>query len=303
MEIAIQTRGSYQELLKVARWAEAEGLAAIAVPDHYLAGSDLTEPAYDNVIHLAGLARETERIELVDLVSPITFRHPAIYAKTAVTLAEMSNGRFVLGLGTGWLEEEHRVFGFEFPSMSERFEMLSEALAYTAAFRSGEGFEGKHYRLEAFDSQPKPPFRVVVGGSGAVKTPNLTGRFADEFNLFPGKAGDIPARIAVCQRAAEEAGRRPGDVVLSYTTPTFAGTDEASYMEHMEKEAASRSMDVPELESRLSRRGIPYGFGEGLAERIQPIVSAGITRLYLQIMLGDITTAAKLVRPYQQLGV
>lgn len=302
MEVGLQTRGSYETLLAAARWAEAEGLAALAVPDHYLAGSDFAEPAYDNLFHLAGLARDTTSIELVDLVSPITFRHPAVYAKTAITLAEMSNQRFVLGLGTGWLEDEHRLFGFDFPPTARRFEMLEEALGYVNAFRKGESFEGETYRLEAFDSQPRPPFKVVVGGSGAKKTPDLCGRYADEFNIFPGKAGDIDERIARCRSAAAAAGRDPSDVALTYTTPPFAGTDETSYRQLMEREAAVRKMDVPELERRLDRRGIPYGFGTGLEERFAPIANAGVTRVYLQIMESDPGTLAGMVRPYQLLG-
>ncbi|MEX0698511.1 MAG: LLM class flavin-dependent oxidoreductase, partial [Acidimicrobiia bacterium] len=98
MDVALQLRGSYAEVLGAARWAEAEGLVALAMPDHYLAGTDPTLPAYDHLVQFAGLARETNHIELVNLVSPVTFRHPAVYAKMAVTLAEMSDNRFVLGL-------------------------------------------------------------------------------------------------------------------------------------------------------------------------------------------------------------
>ena len=120
------------------------------LPDHYLSSAtDLEEPAWDSLIHLAGLARETKRIELIDLVSPITFRHPAVYAKTAVTLSDMSDGRFWLGLGTGWMEEEHRLFGFAFPDTGERFLMLEEALGYLDALTHGIGFEGTYYRLES----------------------------------------------------------------------------------------------------------------------------------------------------------
>ena len=100
------------------------GLAAFAVPDHYIYGmSDaaLAQPAHDAFPIMAGLARETDSIELVILVSPITFRHPSVSVKNAATIQEMAGGRFKLGVGTGWIEQEHARFGIEFPETKERF--------------------------------------------------------------------------------------------------------------------------------------------------------------------------------------
>ncbi|HEU4487952.1 MAG TPA: LLM class flavin-dependent oxidoreductase, partial [Actinomycetota bacterium] len=145
MEIALQVRGRYSEVLIAARWAEKAGLVAFALPDHCLGSShDHSAPAWDHFVQLAGLARDTETIELVDLVSPVTFRHPAVYAKMAVTASDMSkrNGRsrFTLGLGAGWLVEEHTLFGIPFPARGPRFEMLEEQLAYLSALRKGQSF-------------------------------------------------------------------------------------------------------------------------------------------------------------------
>lgn len=299
MDVAIQLRGSYPEVMAAARWAESEGLAAIALPDHYLAGTDPTLPAYDHLLQFAGLARDTETIELVDLVSPVTFRHPAVYAKTAITLAEMSNNRFVLGLGTGWLEEEHRLFGLQFPDQSIRFHMLEEALAYVRAFQAAEGFSGQHYQIEPFESRPRPPFKIVVGGSGAVRTPELAGRFGDEFNLFPSVDGDLAGRVARCFGAAVDAGRDPGSIRLSYTTPVFAGTDEAGYRKLIAAEAAERDRTPEAFESRLADRQIPFGWGEQLEARLQPLRAAGVTRIYLQVWTSDLTRVAQLVEPFR----
>jgi alkanesulfonate monooxygenase SsuD/methylene tetrahydromethanopterin reductase-like flavin-dependent oxidoreductase (luciferase family) len=299
MELAVQTRGRYEDLLAVARWTEAEGLAALAVPDHYLAGSDPAALAYDNVIHLAGLARETERIELVDLVSPVTFRHPAVYAKSAVTLAEMSGNRFVLGLGTGWLEIEHRLFGLPFPALSTRFKMLEEALAYVRAFSRGEGFTGQHYQIEAFDSKPRLPFKIVVGGSGDSRTPALAGGYADEFNLFPSLDGDLTGRVATCSAAAVRADRDPADIRVSYTTPAFAGGSEIEYRDLLEAEAEERNRTPEELEARLAARHIPFGWGEGLAVSLEPLRQAGVSRIYLQVGTTEVARIARLIAPFR----
>ena len=95
--------GTYSQQLDAARWAEDEGLVSFARCDHYLSGSDPTPDATDAFSVLSGLARDTSHIRLCVLVSPITFRHPAVIAKNAATIDQMSDGRLDLGMGTGWI--------------------------------------------------------------------------------------------------------------------------------------------------------------------------------------------------------
>ena len=297
--VAIQVRGTYREILTAARWAESAGLAALAVPDHYLSSAtDREEPAWDSLIQLAGLARETQTLELVDLVSPITFRHPAVYAKTAVTISDMSDGRFWLGLGTGWMEEEHQLFGFDFPNTAERFLMLEEALGYLDALAHGIGFEGKHYRLEGFKASPQFQVPIVVGGSGLSKTPALAGHFAREFNLFPGKAGDIPDRIDQCLQTATLRGRSPSDIRLSFTCIPVAGLDGASYRLMLEKQARMLDREPDQLEGRLAYRGIPHGDRAQVQEQMGKLADLGISRLYLQCGSTDPAELEEMVAPY-----
>lgn len=128
MELGLQTVGdTFDYYAAAARWAEERGMAVFAIPDHYLAGGgpeDLGRPANDAMTIMAGLAMATEKIDLAVLVSPIAFRHPAVLAKSAATIQEMADGRFRLGVGTGWLEEEHSRFGIPFPDRSTRFTMM-----------------------------------------------------------------------------------------------------------------------------------------------------------------------------------
>ncbi|HLV91270.1 MAG TPA: LLM class flavin-dependent oxidoreductase, partial [Acidimicrobiia bacterium] len=95
--------GTYEQQLAAAKWAEAEGLHSFARSDHYYSGGDSTPDATDAFAALAGLARETESIRICMLVTPITFRHPSVILKNAVTIDQMSGGRFDLGVGTGWM--------------------------------------------------------------------------------------------------------------------------------------------------------------------------------------------------------
>ena len=216
-----QVGGTYQRLLELARWSEAQGLTAFARSDHYLNGSESAH-ATDALTSLAGLARETERIELVSLVSPLTFRHPAVMAKSAATIDEMSGGRFALGIGTGWMEDEHEAFGIELYSLRERFSRLFETLSYVrAAFSGTEGYNGRHYDLASgIDVLPRPlNVPIVIGGQGMQKTPALAGRFADEYNMFATDTETIETRLEVmrCGGGRSQAGRHshqhlgPGD--------------------------------------------------------------------------------------------
>ena len=109
------------------------------------------------------------------LVTPLTFRHPAVIAKTATTLDEMSGGRFALGVGTGWMQSEHDAFGLDLPPLAERFDRLGETLAYLrAAFTSNEGFAGRYYHLDPIDVLPRPTnLPIVVGGGGPEEDADL----------------------------------------------------------------------------------------------------------------------------------
>ena len=149
------------------------------------------------------------------LVSPITFRHPAVLAKQAVTIDHMSGGRFTLGLGTGWLDEEHRLFGIPYPPWPERWERLEESLGYLrAAFgKSPPGFSGSHYHLDAKPIEPTPTgeLRLLVGGFGPRRSPYLAGTYADEYNLaLLGPIDDLEARIDRAREAVAVADRPAG---------------------------------------------------------------------------------------------
>ena len=275
-------------MLAAARWAEERGLAAFALPDHYLMalseeGAKNT-PAPDALIQMAGLARETDAIELVVLVSPITFRHPAVLAKTAITIDRMSGGRFVLGLGTGWMDREHEVFGFDYPERSERFEMPEEARGEGRAVLADEpiGFKGQHYRLEDFPISPRPigTVRLVVGGTGAHKTPYLAGTYADEFNVYPGPG--LGERLERARAAATDAGRDPDALLLSSAGQVVAAETAQEVEDALNQRAEAASMTREELDEAYAHRRTPVGTYEELREQFAEMESAGITRFYIQ---------------------
>ena len=275
------------------------------MPDHYLGSSeDHAAPAWDHFVHLAGLARETETIELVDLVSPVTFRHPAVHAKMAITVSDMSkrNGRsrFTLGLGAGWLVEEHSLFGIPFPDRGPRFEMLEEQFGYLRALRIGQSFEGDFYRLREFDHHPSFDVPLLVGGTGALKTPDLAGRFCDEFNLFPKPDDDLKERIARCHRAAEKADRDPAAIKLSFVATPIAGVDAPTYRQVLAAAATEYDREPDVLEERLTARGTPFGTPGRIRTRLDQLEGLGISRLYLQAGTTDLEELETRIRPYLQ---
>ena len=291
MRFAVQAMGAtYEETLEWARWAEASGIEAFAIPDHYLRGRDRSRPALDALAVMSGLARDTTSIELVLLVSPVTWRHPAVLAKTYDTIHDMSGGRFTMGVGTGWLEDEHTLFGFPFPDTKTRFEILEEALRYLRASHADppETFEGEHYRYRAFDMRPRPPLRLLVGGTGAVKTPRLAGRYADELNAYPAPTREWAEKVERAREAAEESGRDPEALLISSSGVMVAGEDDAAYRRKLESLAERMGTEMERLEQGMERRNSPRGTWEEVRDILGGMEEAGMQRFYIQAF-GDST--------------
>lgn len=281
-----QTGGTYAELLDLARWAEGQGFDVFARSDHYQDGDD-SAPATDAFATLAGLARDTTTIRLNVLVSPLTFRHPGNIAKVAATIDEMSGGRLELGVGTGWMESEHEVFGFHFPAWKERFERLEEAMAYLrAAFgRSSGGFSGKYYTLSDVPILPAPTgdLPLIIGGGGPRKTPTLAGRYGDELNMFSRSIEELVARRDVMRDAAREAGRDPDAIKLTLVGYPIIGDDETEYRERLGARAAARGREVDEFEAFLESRGMLAGPADRVREQLDAFAAAGVGRYYVQV--------------------
>lgn len=303
MELAVQTRGPWELVSATARWAEENRLAAIALPDHYLErGDELTVPAFDHYIHLAALARETSGIELASLVSPVTFRHPAVMYKMAVTLDEISAGRFTLGVGVGWLTEEFTLFGIDFPDRSTRYEMLDECFAYLRAALdpAATSFHGEHYQLDDFDPQPHPAnLRLLVGGGGAKKTPRLAGLYADEFNIYAGQPDYFRDRAATARDWALEAGRDPSTIFLSSASPAVAARKESDYRRILEQHAAKTKSTPDRIEEVYEEQGYPHGSGSKASEMLAALAEAGCQRYYMQMFVRDLTVLDVALEAYR----
>jgi alkanesulfonate monooxygenase SsuD/methylene tetrahydromethanopterin reductase-like flavin-dependent oxidoreductase (luciferase family) len=292
MDFSIMTEpqmgGTYDQLLTLARWAEDRGrLVSFARSDHFYSGAQPAHEATDAFATLAGIARETATIRLCVLVSPITFRHPAVIAKNALTIDQMSGGRFDIGIGTGWMADEHDAFGMELWPMAERFTRFTESLQYLrAAFGAQPSvFQGSHYRLDA-DVKPGPtgPLPLIVGGTGKKRTPRLAGRYADEYNQSPPPASTLAANITTMRRAAEDAGRDPASIVTSVMGSVVVGSDEGAYRDHLYEAAMKRNAEPEELEERFTRAGLPLGPPDQAQSLMEEWGAAGVERFYVRQM-------------------
>lgn len=286
MEFGIQTRGGWEHNLSVAKWAEGRGdIVAIALPDHYLQRGDTSLPAWDHLVHLAGLARETS-LELLSMVSPVTFRHPAVLYKMGVTLDEISGGRFTLGLGAGWMDEEFEMFGLPYPELSVRMEMLEEAMAYLrAAIEPGSrGFEGTHYSMADFEPGPQPKnLRLMIGGAGKPKGRRIVARYADEFNLYARPVAEYRQVKELTEEAMSAAGRDPASVRWTSASPGLAARKESDYRMLLGEMAKLTGQSTDRIEEVYERRGYPHGSGSKPAEMIAALEEAGCERFFPQL--------------------
>ena len=289
MELRIFTEpqqgASYDDLLAMARTAEACGYGAFFRSDHYLVmgdGDGRPGPT-DAWITLAGLARDTTTIRLGTLVTAATFRLPGPLAIAVAQVDAMSGGRVELGLGTGWYAEEHTAYGIPFPSLAERFDRLEEQLEIVTGLWStpdGETFShtGRHYVLADSPALPKPvqqPLPVIVGGAGARRTPALAARFAAEYNVPFHSLADTAAAFDRVRAACSAAGRDPGSLAYSAAQVLCCGRDEAE----VSRRAAAIGREVDELRAN-GLAGTP----DEVVAKARTFAAAGATRLYLQVL-------------------
>lgn len=236
--------------------AEENGFDTLFVMDHFwqlpmIGPPEL--PMLEGYSLLAALAARTRRARLGTLVTGVTYRNPALLAKTVTTLDVISGGRAVLGIGAAWYEEEHRGLGFEFPSVRERFERLEEALIICKAMFTEErpSFTGRHYRIEGALNVPRPITPggppILVGGSGEKRTLRLVAEHADASNLVAA-IDEIPRKLDVLARHCADVGRDPATVNKSWLGSLILAPTHDGAIEKLNTLLAPRGLDASALD-------------------------------------------------------
>ncbi len=284
---------SWQQWREIAAACEASGIEGLFRSDHYLSVADERDRgSLDAWGTICALAASTERLRLGSLVSPVTFRHPSVLAKLVATADQVAGGgRIELGLGAGWWEAEHRLYGFDFPPTSVRMEMLAEQLELIVRewTETSVSFDGTHYQVECLDALPKPAPRprVIVGGAARPKTVALAARWADEYNTVLATADDCRERRAAVVAACEEAGRNPNEMAFSLMTGFLLGADRDELRRRASELAAWSGDDAGDPDAFIESRPEAWivGTAEEATEQLRELDDAGVDRVMLQHLL------------------
>ena len=284
----------FPTVIAQAQEAEAAGADAVFVMDHFYQLPNLgkpEEPMLEAYTALGALANATQRVQLGTLVTGNTYRNPTLLAKAITTLEVISQGRAILGIGTGWFELEHDSLGYEFGTFTDRFNKLDEALEIILPMLRGERVtvSGKYYRTnEAFAI---PRFRdhipLMIGGSGEKKTIPLAAKHFDHLNVIAG-FDELPRKIQVVNEACEKIGRDPATLETSMLV--FGLIDDNITEDFIPDDVRQRAV---------------WGSADQIADQIKTkVLDAGVDGVILSPVThldgyhpGRITAVAEVLRP------
>ena len=192
VELSISAEGlfglTWPSWKRLVRKVEDLGFAGLYLSDHFLLNDPPDCPSLELIVALTHLADSTERIRFGSMVAPLSFRDPVMLARQAAALDDLSGGRMVLGLGTGWSDDEHAMYGYELGDVPTRFQRFEEGLSVITQLLRGDSpvtFTGTFFRLKnAMLSGPRSTGgpSIMIGGSGPKRTLPLVARFADVWN-------------------------------------------------------------------------------------------------------------------------
>ena len=274
---------------RLARTAEEGGFESLFRSDH-LTGlfGDSRRPSLDLWASLTWLATATSRIRFGPLVAPLTFHHPALLAKRAAAVAELGNGRLDLGIGAGWHEGEHRMFGIPFPPLKERVDRLECGARTIRALWQGKKatLTQPYYPLVDAESYPLPPggrVPLIIGARGERRTLAIAAAHADEWNITRVTFDDYAAKRRVLDAHCAAAGRDAGAIARSLMVPVIVGRTGA---ELAARHTRARAIfpRVPEDEVSWRAAGFLYGTPERVVIDLKRWESLGVQRVMLQML-------------------
>lgn len=287
----------WETVVAWARAAEAAGLASVWMSDHLFVslerwnGPPGEHEGFEALTTLAALARATTTVRLGTLVLCPHLRPPGVLAKALATIDVISAGRLIVGLGAGWFEPEYTAAGLPFPAAGARIERLAETIEVLGLAFTGEPFSyhGRHVHMEAMVCRPRPVQRpgppLWVGGTGD-RLLSVAARSADGWNAggWSGTVAGYRARLAVLERACEDAGRDPAAVARSVNRLALVGEDEGDLRRRWDRLAsvsapgALRGMSLDEY-----RQGRLVGTVEQVGEQLGEWTDAGVTTLVVSL--------------------
>jgi len=288
VEVAIMIEGqnglNWSRWKRMARSVEDLGFVGLYRSDHY---TNANPPDLDSLelwVSLTWLASHTQSLEFGPLVSPVSFRHPTMLARMAAAVDDLSGGRLTLGVGAGWQEREHAMFGWDLLSVPERFKRFEEGLQVITDLLQGEApvdFQGKYFHLDQAVLLPRPQRPsgpvILVGGNGPKRTLPLAARFAREWNsnfITPQRYKDLNQLM---DELLSKQNRLPSDLRRSLMTGCVFGKDDAQVKEKVKTRTGGKR--TPE---ELRQRGLMVGTSAQIVDQIGVFGQAGAQRVMLQ---------------------
>ena len=293
MRVGIMIEG--QEGLTWERWwrlaqaAEDLGYESLCRSDHLTGlGGESKRPALETWVSLTALATRTRRIRFGPMVSPLTFYHPAILAKMAAAIDTLAGGRFDLGIGAGWNEHEHTMYGVPFPPLKERLDRLECGARVIRALEAPEPvtLDQPYYPLKKAESYPRPPrgrLRVVIGGRGEKRTLRIVAELADEWNVTRLDVEGYRAKRQVLAEHCRAVKRDPDTIARSLMVPLAIGRDAAEVARRV---ANARAVfpALPDGEAAWRAAGFLAGTPTQVVEDLQRWDGVGLQRVLLQML-------------------
>ncbi|WP_254271315.1 LLM class flavin-dependent oxidoreductase [Haloarcula marina] len=283
------------------------GLEGLWAPDHFMLGPKAEE--YEVWTLLSALAERTDDVDIGPLVGSITYRNPALLAKMATTVDILSEGRLRLGLGAGWHEEEHHAYGFDFPDIGTRIEMLEESVQVAKAMFTEDHptFEGDHFAIDDALNNPKPVSDphppIVIGGAGP-KMLRLIARHADEWNVeisARARGKPIDFKVRKFDEYLENEGRDPDDVERSWLAHVLVREDEEAVEAAVDDifplpwgEESDMDETLDDAEDAREKGSMLIGTPSQVATQIERIRDLGFGKLQLMFLDFPDTTGMEL---------
>jgi F420-dependent oxidoreductase-like protein len=307
MEVALMIEGqedvTWEDWVAIARACETSGVGTLFRSDHYYSVDDQAERgSLDALTTLAGLAAITEKLRLGTMVSPATFRHPSVFAKSIVTIDRISGGRVEPGLGAGWWDREHEAYGFDLPKLGPRMDAFEEQLeVITRQWEEGAfSFDGEHFKIVDLDAQPKPVQRprppLVIGGSGGPRSLRIAARWADEYNTVFAGAEELAELRKKLDAACEKQDRDPATLPLSVMTGWMVGRSRDEVLERAAQLSEWKGKGGDGEKFLVEQRdAVIAGTVEEAVGRLRELHEAGCHRVMAQHLLHCDTEAIEVI--------
>ena len=234
-------------------------------------------PTYEAWTVMSYLAARFPEFEVGPMVLGQSYRNPALLALMAATLQALSGGRFIMGIGAGWKEDEYRAYNYPYPSPSVRVQQLEETLIILKKMWEEPGqvsYQGRHYAITDAWCEPKPDTKIpILVGGGGYTTMKHAARYADIWNLPDKPLGPYVERLNILRRHCEDIGRDPASLRCSWFGRVSLGRTEA--------EAEARGVS---REDKWTRENAFVGTPQNVAEQMQGFVEVGCDYFMVDII-------------------